>query len=80
MRGYALVDQEFQPGLVGVAAPVRDFRGRVVAALNVSAPKFRFGTQLEVTGGTEVRRAAEELSRQLGWTTDRTRRAGGDHV
>lgn len=45
--GYALVEEEFEPGLVAVAAPVRDFRGRVVAALNVSAPKYRMGRGLQ---------------------------------
>jgi DNA-binding IclR family transcriptional regulator len=65
-RGFALVDEEFEPGLVAVAAPVRDFRGRIVAAVNVSAPKFRFAARLE-PAGEQVRRVAEELSRMLGW-------------
>lgn len=63
--GYAVVDEEFEPGLVGVAAPVRDFRGCVVAALNVSGPKFRLGKSLDRAGG-KVRRVADELSRRLG--------------
>lgn len=71
VRGYALVDQEFERSLVGVAAPVRDFRGRIVAALNVSGPKFRLGRRLEATAGPEVKRAADELSAQLGWAFDR---------
>jgi IclR family transcriptional regulator, KDG regulon repressor len=65
-RGYAAVDEEFEPGLVGVAAPVRDFRGRIVAALNVSAPKFRLGQRLD-DAGQEIRTAADELSSRLGW-------------
>jgi DNA-binding IclR family transcriptional regulator len=68
-RGYALVDEEFEFGLVGAAAPVRDFQGQIVAALNVSAPKFRLGERLE-TAGKEVKRAAGELSALLGWSTD----------
>jgi IclR family KDG regulon transcriptional repressor len=63
--GYAVVREEFEPGLVGAAAPVRDFRGRVVAALNVSGPSFRLGERLEETG-ERVRRSAEELSGRLG--------------
>jgi DNA-binding IclR family transcriptional regulator len=66
-RGFALVDEEFEPGLVAVGAPVRDFRGRIVAAVNVSAPKFRFGARLE-QAGEEVRAVADDLSRSLGWT------------
>lgn len=40
-RGYALCDEEFEAGLVGVAAPVRDATGAIVASFNVSAPTFR---------------------------------------
>jgi IclR family transcriptional regulator, pca regulon regulatory protein len=36
-RGWALVDQELELGVRSVAAPVRDLRGRVLAAMNVSA-------------------------------------------
>lgn len=68
-RGYAVVDEEFEFGLVGAAAPVRDFKGRLVAALNVSAPKFRLGERLE-SAGQEVKRAADELSALLGWPSD----------
>src|ERR687893_612046 len=42
-QGYALVDEEFEFGLVGAAAPVREFKGQLIAALNVSAPEFRLG-------------------------------------
>lgn len=41
-RGFAVCDEEFEPGLIAVAAPIRGFRGAIVAALNISAPKFRF--------------------------------------
>jgi DNA-binding IclR family transcriptional regulator len=78
VHGFAVVDQEYERGLVGVAAPVRDFRGRIIAAVNVSAPKFRFGAQLEAVGGPRVKAAAAELSRQLGWTPHRAVRTGDD--
>jgi IclR family transcriptional regulator, KDG regulon repressor len=74
-QGYALVDEEFEFGLVGVAAPVRDFKGQLVAALNVSAPKFRIGGRLE-GAGREVKKAADELSALLGWTSDPLRGVG----
>ncbi len=75
-QGYALVDEEFEFGLVGAAAPVRDFRGQLVAALNVSAPKFRFDGRLE-SAGREVKRAADELSALLGWSADPVHGADG---
>jgi IclR family transcriptional regulator, KDG regulon repressor len=45
--GHALVEEEFEAGLVAVAAPVRDFRGRVTAALNVSGPAWRMSRDLD---------------------------------
>ena len=64
--GFALTDEEYEAGLVSVAAPVRDFRGQIVAALNVSGPKFRSGPELAASGPI-LREAADELSRRLGW-------------
>ncbi len=64
--GYARVSEEFEQGLVGVSAPVRDFRGRVAAAINVSAPYERMATRLD-TAGKATARAASRVSAQLGW-------------
>jgi DNA-binding IclR family transcriptional regulator len=64
-RSYALADEEFEAQLVAAAAPVRDFRGHVIAAVNVSGPKFRLGEVLDPTG-THVKAAAEVLSQAIG--------------
>jgi IclR family pca regulon transcriptional regulator len=50
-QGWALVDQELEEGLSSVAAPIRDVRGRVVAAINLSAHASR--------------RSVEEIRRDL---------------
>lgn len=65
--GYAAVNEEFEPGLVAVAAPVRDFRGRICAAVNVSGPKFRFdGSNPLEAVGFAIKRVADELTELLG--------------
>jgi DNA-binding IclR family transcriptional regulator len=64
-RGWATVDEEFETGLVAVAAPVRGMRGRVVAAVNVSAPRFRFGG-LADRAGPAIKNVADRLSGRLG--------------
>ena len=61
-----LIDAEFEDGDVGVAAPVRNFSGRIVAALNVSAPAFRLGGRRLDAAGGEIRARAEELWARLG--------------
>ena len=68
-RGYAVVDEEFEVGLIAAAAPVRDFSGRICAAVNVSAPKFRLGGVRRVTAvGKALKEVADELSLLLGET------------
>ncbi|WP_440708045.1 IclR family transcriptional regulator [Herbiconiux sp. YIM B11900] len=64
-RGFATVDEEFEMGVVGASAPVYDFRGRIVAAINLSAPKTRIGRHLDQVGAL-VAEAAAGLSRHLG--------------
>ena len=63
--GYAIVREEFEPGLVAAAAPIRDAAGRVIAAVNLSAPRFRFDDRLE-EGALRVVEAADALSRSIG--------------
>lgn len=63
--GYAIVREEFEPGLVAAAAPIRGASGRVVAALNVSAPRFRFDDRLE-DAALRVLEAAGALSAAIG--------------
>ena len=50
--------EEFEPGLVSVAAPIHDAAGRVIGAVNVSAPAFRFGAQLDAAAPVVARAAA----------------------
>lgn len=64
-RGYALLDEELEHGVVGASAPVRDLTGRIIAAVNVSAPKGRIGDRLENLG-RYVQAAAAEISGRLG--------------
>lgn len=65
-RGFALNDEENERESCGIAAPVRNYRGDVVAALTLAVPKHRFAAQLEKVPAA-VTRAAQEVSRRLGW-------------
>lgn len=64
-HGFAAVVGEFDEDLAGVAAPVRDARGRIVAAVNISAPSYRLSDDSLESAGEQVRRAASYLSRVL---------------
>lgn len=65
-QGWGADDEEHYVGIRCVAAPVRDFRGRTVAALAVGGPSTRLRRSgLEPLGRT-VREAAVRLSHAMG--------------
>ncbi|MFH1795596.1 MAG: IclR family transcriptional regulator [Pseudomonadota bacterium] len=65
-RGFAISDQELDMDTSGVAAPVRNANGNVVAALDVAAVSGRFAENSE-TYISEVVRYARQLGNLLGW-------------
>jgi DNA-binding IclR family transcriptional regulator len=65
-RGYALTDQELEPGLVAVAAPVFADGLAAVAAISVSAPATRLTADQIPAVAAQCARAASDLSAILG--------------
>lgn len=66
-QGYAWGLQEFAEGIDSVAAPVRDARGKAVAAIHVHGPSYRFpaaGRDDQIAG--RVVSIAAAVSGQLG--------------
>jgi len=65
-RGYATTVGELEPGLVAVAAGVRDRAGAVVASVAVSGPSTRLGREERERIGEDLLAVADELSALLG--------------
>ena len=66
-RGYAVTDEELEPGLIAVATPIRGYDGAVVAALSVSGPTTRMSRDgLPAVAGYCAEEAAA-LSAVLGY-------------
>lgn len=65
-RGYAADEEEFEEGIRCIAAPVHDYRGRVVAALSVSVPAGRLPRQRAASLVDQVLAAARQVSEALG--------------
>lgn len=65
--GYAVDNGEHQPSIACVAAPIRDRSGRVFAAISVSGPSDRVNAKRVPALAEHVVRAADAISRQLGW-------------
>jgi IclR family acetate operon transcriptional repressor len=66
-RGYAVTDEELEPGLVAVAAPIYGYDGSVVAALSVSAPASRMARGGLVAAASQCAEEAAGLSAVLGY-------------
>ena len=78
-RGYAVTDEELEPGLIAVAAPVHGYDGAVVAALSVSAPTTRMSRDQLATAAEACTSEAAGLSAVLGYrqrAARQTRKAG----
>ncbi|HKU12035.1 MAG TPA: IclR family transcriptional regulator [Sinomonas sp.] len=65
-RGYAANYGETSPEEVGLAAPVYDHRGTVVAAVLISAPRFRVSSEDLAVLGEQCAEAARGVTRRLG--------------
>jgi IclR family KDG regulon transcriptional repressor len=67
-RDWALEDEELEPGVRGLAAPIRDYARRVVGAIGVRGPAFRLSLErLESELAPRVRAAARDVSKRLGF-------------
>jgi DNA-binding IclR family transcriptional regulator len=77
--GYAVDDEEVEPGLRCIGAAVHDRAGAVVAAVSLSAPVDRLPHHRVEDVARQVRRAADAVSAELGWqarSSGRRRLAG----
>lgn len=69
-RGWAEAVNEREMGVASVAAPIRDSRGRVVAAMSIGAPILRLGAARRRELAAIVMEAGEAVSRRLGYSPE----------
>ncbi len=72
-RGWAIEDEESETGMVGIAAPIRNDAGDVVAAVGIAGPVMRLGRKTVAAFGPHVIATADQISVRLGY---RSRAAG----
>jgi IclR family transcriptional regulator, acetate operon repressor len=70
--GWASAYEELEPGLVAVAAPVRDAQGAVIAGISVSGPTLRITREDLPRIAQPLAAEADRLSRRLGQLTTTT--------
>jgi IclR family transcriptional regulator, acetate operon repressor len=62
-RGFAVSNQEFLDGIIGVAVPIKDAKGRAVAALAMHGPVTRLSLKTCEGHVPRLKRAAERIGR-----------------
>ncbi len=68
--GYSVTRAENHPEVGGIAAPVRNHAGTVIAAIGVGVPAFRMNRELVSRCVPHVLRAAGGISSELGYRPD----------
>lgn len=66
-RGYAVTRGDNHPEMGGIAAPVRDHTGAIIAACGIAVPKFRMTQRLIRRCLPMVLRTARAISSDLGY-------------
>ncbi len=67
-QGYAIDNEELDPGVRCIAAPIRDYTRRIVGAISVSGPNMRIeDNRLKDELIPLVTKAASDLSTRLGY-------------
>ncbi|RUM58846.1 MAG: IclR family transcriptional regulator [Persephonella sp.] len=67
-KGYALDDEEWEDEVRCISAPVRNYKGNVIAAITISAPSYRFSKERFISEvKEELLEKTFELSEKLGY-------------
>ena len=66
-KGWAIDREEHEENIVCIAAPIRDYSGKAVAAISVSWPVFRFCMENIENNTATIMETASEISAILGY-------------
>ncbi|MBA3061393.1 MAG: IclR family transcriptional regulator [Atribacteria sp.] len=69
-KGYAISFEERILGSASIAAPILDYKGKVVASLSISGPTTRFTKKKVPILISLVKEAAQKISTSLGYHTN----------
>jgi DNA-binding IclR family transcriptional regulator len=65
-RGFALSEQEYEPDVNAVAAPIRDRSGHPIGAIAIVGPSFRMPAERMQALGRQAVEAASAISHEMG--------------
>jgi len=64
-QGYAVSQEELHEGVVSIAAPVKDSKGKVIAAVSIAGPTLRLNRQTIPKLIKQVQEASDRVSKKL---------------
>ncbi|ACM61456.1 IclR family transcriptional regulator [Caldicellulosiruptor bescii] len=70
-RGWAVDNQELQPSIRCIAAPIYDYRNEIIAAISISAPVNILPPEMDEENAKKVVDTAMTISSRLGYVKDR---------
>ena len=69
-QGFAVGNEEWQLGILAIAAPVRDSSGDVIAAVSISGPVKRLPDERWAALAARLKAAAALISSNMGFVDD----------
>jgi len=72
-RGYAIDNEEREPGLRCIGAPLWDSAGDVIAAISIAGPVFRIGDDRVPNLSMSVMKIAARISASLGYRSGKVK-------
>ncbi|MHC2995608.1 MAG: IclR family transcriptional regulator [Candidatus Atribacteria bacterium] len=66
-QGFALDRGEFEKGVRCLAAPIRDYQGKVIAAISISGPAFRIDVNKQNHLKEVLIKISKKISKRLGY-------------
>jgi IclR family transcriptional regulator, KDG regulon repressor len=79
-KGYTYEDNEAAMGMVGIAAPVRNHLGEVIAAVGITFPSFKIEDRTITEAIATVKETTAEISLALGYPKSREGKSEGSHL
>jgi len=70
-QGFAIDNEESEKDIQCIATPIRDHSTRVIAALSISGPSYRFNVKKQKNLKNEIIEYGQKISKNLGYKEER---------
>jgi len=64
---FAIDNEENEYGINCIAAPIRDYSGKIIAAISISGPSYRFHVDRQNKLKNEIIKCSQIISKKMGF-------------